>query len=158
MSTRVTLAYGRDFQLYRELIDDGHLYLELETTHYEASYGRILVEIPVHTWEVIRRRGQAELDLADKSDHELRQMVESKVDERIRRYQDAVTKGESAPFLAVKHFSFSYGPADTPRDQQIEMGFEHYVRRRNHQQQIRACIVKLEQAQSKAALSEDERI
>ena len=158
MSTRVTLAYGRDFQFYRELFDDEHLCLELETTHYEASYGRILVEIPVHIWEVIRRRGRAEFDLANKSDDELRQMVESKVDERIRLYHDAVVKGESGPFLAVRHFSLPYGPADTPRDRQIEMGFEHYVRRRNHQQQIRACIVELEQTQSKAALSEDEQI
>lgn len=158
MSTKVTLAYGTDFQLYREALDDEHLYLQMETTHYEAGYGRILVEIPVHVWEVIRRRGGAEFDLVDKSDDELRQMVESKVEERVRLYHDAVAKGESGPFLAVRHFSLFYGPADSPRDQQIEMAFEHYVRRRNRQQQIRACIRELEQTQSKAALPEDERM
>lgn len=158
MSTRFTLAYGKDFHFYRELMDDDHLYLQLETTHYEAGYGRLLVEIPVHIWEVIRRRGRADLDLADKSDDDLRQMVGSAVDERRRRYEEAVGKGENGPFLAVLHFSFPYGLADGPRNQQIQRGVEHYVRRRNHQRQIRACIAELEQAQSGATLPENERI
>jgi hypothetical protein len=157
MSTKFVVAYGQDFEFYKELWDEDKLYLRLDTTHYEAGYGRVLVEIPIHIWEVIRRRGHAKFDLADKSDDDLRRMIESKVDERIRRYQDAVAKGEGGPFLAVLNFSATYGPADAPREQQIERGLEHYGERRKRQQQIRACIAELEQMQSGVALPEDER-
>lgn len=158
MSTKITLAHGKDFHFYKECMDEDHLYLQLETTHYEAGYGRVMVEIPVHVWEVIRRRARAEFDLADKSDEDLRQMIENEVGERIQRYQEAVAKGVGGPSLAILHHNYPYGPADAPRELQIENGLEHYVRRRQHQQQIRACIVELERAQSSATLSEDERI
>ena len=157
MSTKFTVAYGKDFEFYKESWDEKSVYLRLETTHYEAGYGRVLVEIPIHIWEVIRRRGRADFALADKSDGDLRQMIESTVDERIQQYQDAAARGEAGPYLAIRHFSLPYGPADAPPEEQIKRGLEYYWQRRDHQQQIRACVVELEQAQSGVALPEDER-
>ena len=148
MSTKCTLAYGSDFHLYHEWPDDDHVYIQLDTTHFEASYGRVTVEIPIHIWEVIRRRGGADLSLADKSDAELRQIVEGNVDERIRRYEDRVAKGENEPALAFLLHSFAYGRADTPRDEQVAIGMEHHLERRRRQQEIRARIKDMEGEQS----------
>ena len=36
MSTKSTIAYGRNFHLYREALDEDYIYLELEGTKFEA--------------------------------------------------------------------------------------------------------------------------
>ena len=41
MSTKSTIAWGEDFHLYREVFDEDHVYLRLDTTHFEAGYGRV---------------------------------------------------------------------------------------------------------------------
>ena len=43
MSTKATLAYGKNFHFYHEVMDDDHVYLELDTTQFEAGYGRVMV-------------------------------------------------------------------------------------------------------------------
>ena len=55
MSTKSTIAHGRNFHFYHEALDEDYVYLELEGTKFEASYNRVMVPIPVHVWEVIRR-------------------------------------------------------------------------------------------------------
>jgi hypothetical protein len=66
MSTKCTIACGENFHFYREALDDNHVYLELDTTYFEASYRRVMLPIPIHIWETIRHLGGAQLDLADK--------------------------------------------------------------------------------------------
>jgi hypothetical protein len=66
MSTKSTIAYGRNFHLYHEALDEDYVYLELEGTKFEASYNRVMVPIPVHVWEVIRRYPGIDLKYADK--------------------------------------------------------------------------------------------
>jgi hypothetical protein len=41
MSTKSTIAYGRNFHLYHEALDEDYVYLELEGTKFEASYNRV---------------------------------------------------------------------------------------------------------------------
>ncbi len=143
MSTKATLVHGPSFHFYREVLDDSYVYLEVEGTQFEAGYGRVMVPIPVHIWEVIRRYSGVDLQLADKTNDELRQHVEHLLDERLKWYQEAEeqTKG-----LAVRAGSLTFGRADEPREVQLAAGLEQYTRLREHQRQIQAAIAELERA------------
>ena len=142
MSTKATIAHGPSFHFYHDLFDEDHVYLEVEGARFEASYGRVMVPIPVHVWEVIRRHPGADLQLVDKTDEELRQHVEQTVDERLRRYQEADEQGKSLAALAG---ALTFGRADQPREAQLAAGLEHYTHLREHQRQIQRAIADLEQ-------------
>jgi hypothetical protein len=92
MSTKCTIVHGPGFHFYHEILDDDHVYLELETTHFEVGYGRVMLPIPIHIWETIRHLGAARMDLADKEDGALVAMIERNVDKRIAEYQQAVNE------------------------------------------------------------------
>lgn len=146
MSIRSTVAYGPNFHLYKEVLDEDYIYLELEGVQFEASYQRVMVPIPVHIWEVIRHYEGVDLSLADKTDEELQQYVEQEVDERITRYNEADDKAKSLiAFLG----SLVYGTADSPREEQIQQGMEYFTDRREHQRQIKQAIAELKQRNEK---------
>ena len=146
MSTKSTIAYGRNFHLYHEARDEDYVYLELEGTKFEASYNRVMVPIPVHVWEVIRRYPGIDLKYAEKTDAELRQHVEQEVDERLKLYEEA---DERSKGLASLSGCLVFGTADQPRHQQIAAGVEYFTKVREHQRQIKKAIEELEQANSK---------
>jgi hypothetical protein len=147
MSTKATLAHGSHFHLYREVLDEDFIYLELEGVPFTASYNRVTVPIPVHIWEVIRRHEGADLSWADKTDEQLLQHVEQAVDERIERYRSAET--EESRRLIVLLGAIPYGRADEPRGEQIARGVAYFRHRREHQQQIKQAIEALESVNSK---------
>ena len=89
MSTKITIAHGRNFHLYQEALDEDNVHLELEGIKFEASYNRVMVPIPVHVWEVIRRYPGIDLKYADRTDTEIRRYVEQEVDERVKLYEEA---------------------------------------------------------------------
>jgi len=146
MSTKATIAYGPNFHLYHEALDEDYVYLELEGTQFEASYNRVMVPIPIHVWEVIRRYPGIDLRYSDKTDDELRKYVEHEVDDRIRHYEQTA---ERAKGLASLSGSLVFGRADQPRERQIAAGIEYFTKVREHQQQVKEAIAKLEQANSK---------
>lgn len=143
MSTKATIAYGPNFHLYREALDEDFVYLELEGVRFEASYQRVMVPIPVHIWEIIRRYPGIDLSFAEKTDEELRQHVARDVDDRIARYSEA---DEKAKGLIALFGSLAFGSADTPREEQIECGMAYYKEVRDHQRQVKAAISQLEQS------------
>jgi hypothetical protein len=85
MSTKSTIASSDNFHFYHEVFDDDHVYLRLDTTHFEAGYGSVMVRIPIHIWETIRHLAGMEFDLLDKEDDDLLAMVESNVDQRLAK-------------------------------------------------------------------------
>jgi len=109
-------------------------------TEIEASYNRVMVPIPVHIWEVIRRYPGIDLSYANKTDDELRDYVEHEVDERIREYEKA---SERAKGIASLSGSLVFGAADEPREQQIAAGIEYFTKAREHQRQVKDAIAKL---------------
>jgi hypothetical protein len=143
MSTRATIASGDHFHFYREMLDDDHVYLELETTQYAAGYGRVMLPIPIHIWETIRHLGGVDLALADAGDEELQARVERAVDERIGRYQRAVSEGHDRGLLKLAG-SLLYGSPDLPRDEQIRLGRQYFEGRRRWEQDMRARISQLQ--------------
>jgi hypothetical protein len=142
MSTKSTVAYGPNFHLYREALDDHYIYLELEGAQFEASYNRMMVPIPVHIWEVIRRYAGVDLSFADKTDEEIRAYVEREVDERIERYNQE--ENPKAKGLLAFLGSIPYGTTDSAREEQITQGMSYFLALRENQQQIQKAIEDLE--------------
>ena len=144
MSTKCSVAYGPDFHLYREVFDDDHIYLQLEGVEYEATSQQVMVTIPMHIWEVIRRRGEADLTYAEKTDPEILAEVEEWVDERLARYRQALESGAGGMVSLAGCLVF--GTADEPREKQVAQGVAYYQRVREQQQQLKKAIEELEQA------------
>ncbi len=150
MSTKATIVHGENFHFYHEVMDEDHVYLELETTHFEAGYGRVMLPIPIHIWETIRHLGGARLDLVHCTDEALLAIVEAAVDARIMRHQEALrTHPDRAGLLSLAG-SLVYGGAEDPRTGQIARGMESYRSERQHQRDIQAAIRKLREAQPHA--------
>ena len=139
MSTKSTIAYGDTFHFYHEALDEHYVYLELEGVEYKASYNRVMIPIPIHIWEVIRKLGAPDLSLVDQSDEQLQIKVENVVDERIKRYE------QNPSDLNAFAGCLSYGMANAPRSEQIQRGMEYYQARRKEQQEILAAIDALEE-------------
>jgi hypothetical protein len=138
MSTKNSLAYGPGFHLYQELFDDNNIYLEMEGTRFEAAYNRIMVPIPVHIWEVIRRVASVSFDYADKSDAEIRDEVNRDVNARLKQYAEASENGKRLDALSGP---LLFGPIDASREEQVAKGIAHFTQIREHQRQIRIAIV-----------------
>jgi hypothetical protein len=146
MSTKATIAYGSNFHLYHEVLDENYVYLELEGVQFEASYNHVMVPIPVHIWEFIRRHPGIDFKWVDKTDVEIGEHVEREVDERINRYKEA---DQGRKGLASLLGSLVYGKADESRDEQIRKGIQYFEKVREHQQQIKQAIDELEQMAKK---------
>lgn len=142
MSTSSTVAYGANFHLYQEVLDNNYIYLELYGIQYEASYNRVMVPIPLHIWEVIRQYSGIDLYEADYTDDQLRQYVENQVDERIERYEKADTNSKGLIRLAG---SLVFGMVELPRDELLQNGLAYYTHQREHQRQISLAIESLKQ-------------
>lgn len=136
MSTKCTIAYGEDFHLYRECFDEDGVYLQLRgKPQFKASADSAMVRIPAHIWEVIRTFPGVWLEWADKSDAEIRAIVEKDVDERIAEWRKAKSKRQKgwASFVG----GFVYGAADESRAAQIRRGLKEMLRRRDLQRRIK---------------------
>lgn len=143
MSTKSTIAHGENFHFYRELLDDDHVYLELDTTHFEAGYGSVMIPIPIHIWETIRHLGGAELGLVDRTDEELLARVEKEVDERTAEYQKVARERPDRAGLFAIIGSLVYGRADGPREEQIKRGMAYFRGERQRQREVQARIASL---------------
>lgn len=135
MSTKSSIAHGKDFHLYNECFDEDGVYLELEgNPKYEVSPGSVMVRIPGHIWEAIRTFPGVWLEYANKSDAEIRAMVEKHVDERIAVWRKAKSKRQKgwASFCG----GMVYGRAEEPRAKQIRRGLKEMLRRRDLQRRI----------------------
>ena len=143
MSTKATVAYGKNFHLYKECLDEDFIYLEIEGVQFEASYGRVMMPIPIHIWEVIRQYEGVDLSWADATEEEIVRYVEQRVDERIQEYQQA--ENDKNKRLITLAGSIPYGMADTPRGQQIERGIGYFQNLKEHQLQVKSAITALKQ-------------
>jgi hypothetical protein len=141
MSTKATIAYGKDFHLYEEMGDQNHIYIELETNNYEARYGRVMLPIPVHIWEAIREFPGVRFELAGLSDAKLQQRVEREVDERIAKWREAKKRGEKSVWRWVGALAF--GDADDSRAKQIKKGLAYYRQQRKWEREVKEAIAKL---------------
>lgn len=147
MSTKSTIAYGDDFHLYKECFDDANIYLELTNNpEFEVTQEHVIVAIPLEIWEVVRQRSFIDLSLINKTDDEIRQMVEADIKERMDTIKEAEAKGQNPGILRACGL-LVYGSADEPIQVQVEKGVEYYTKRRQFQKELTARIKTLEQGQ-----------
>ena len=78
MSTKSSIAHGPDFHLYREAFDEENVHLSMDGVEFKAEANRVVVSIPIHIWEVIRRYGSADLSLIDKDDNNVINIIDYK--------------------------------------------------------------------------------
>lgn len=135
MSTKSTIKYGDDFHFYNECFDDKHVYLDLDSTSWEASSdGGITVSIPLPIWAIIRESAPVELPYAEMGYSDIRKHVEKEVDERIEKYTSAPDKKSKA--LIAFFGSLAYGGAGDSRESQITKGIKYFERKRDEQSEI----------------------
>jgi hypothetical protein len=144
MSTKSTMASGPKFHLYSDVFDHAGVYLEMVGVKFESSNNWVKVEIPVLIWEVIRQYAAVDLSMVDKTDAEIRQMVESEVEQRIKRYAEAE---ESQKTLLRLAGSLVYGAVDASREKQIAHGWDYYTELRARQSKIKQRIAELQRMQ-----------
>jgi hypothetical protein len=140
MSTKCTLAHSKEFHFYRESLDDDHVYLEMRATQFEASYGRVLIPIPIHIWETIRHLGGAQLDLVEVTDEELVRIAEREVDRRRSEYVAAERERSGGGGLLRIAGCLVYGFADEPRAEQIACGVAYFTAERKRQREVQVAI------------------
>lgn len=140
MNAEKVLASSAEFYFYKESGNDDQICLKLfGDIDFEASSKSVMVKIPVAVWEGIRQIAAIKFDLVDKTDVELREIVESEVDEnsahRERRQLEKSKKGDrnSNHFTIIR--SLVYASSNEPREQQIENGLNHYRKKRLFQQE-----------------------
>lgn len=139
MSTKSTLAHDDTFHFYRDVMDEDHVYIELRTTRFEVTHGCVTLALPLPVWETIRHLGAADLSLVDKTDEDLLRMIEIEVDRRIADY---LARHPSHPGAGLARYagSLAYGPADSPRHEQIQHGLEYVSEQRQQQRELRDAI------------------
>ena len=138
MSTKASLAYGDNFHLYEEAFDDNHIYLSLDKVEFEACQNGVMVAIPLHIWECIRKFSNARFDLVDHSHEMILEMVTTEVDKRIARYMENGKRPGEAVFGCL-----TFGLASEPREEQIEKGLSYYLSERQKQRSIKEKLEKL---------------
>lgn len=143
MSTKATIAHGPTFHFYHEVFDEDHVYLRLEQVQFEAGSNRVMVPIPVHLWEVIRRYPSVDLSLAEKTNEELLAEVVRSVDERIANY--AAAEGQARALVALSGI-LVFDSVEAPRDEQIEAGMQYYLEQRERQRRVIAAVDELRRA------------
>jgi hypothetical protein len=47
MSTKVTISHDKEHHLYQEIFDVSNVYLEVSGHEFEASSGRVMVQVPI---------------------------------------------------------------------------------------------------------------
>lgn len=132
MSTKSSIAHGPDFHLYREAFDEENVHLSMDGVEFKAEANRVMVSIPIHIWEVIRRYGSADLSLIDKDDNDILVMVEKVVDGRIS------DNGDNS--LVRIGGSLIYGDRGDPREDQIKAGILHFKVKREGQLKIHRLV------------------
>lgn len=138
MSTKCSLAYGPDFHLYHDLMDeDEGVCLRMPMAHFEMNLGEVTLRIPIEVWEFIRHKGAADLSLANLSDEELQKKVEAEVDDRISEIK--ASSADSRPLLNLAGFLI-YGNGEDSRELQIKRAIDYYTLERERQQEVQSKI------------------
>jgi len=150
MSTKSTIAHGKDFHLYHDGnfgVRDKYVFFELDNCDFVAyAKSKITVRIPLQIWEFTRRYPGMSFDLAKLSDAELKQEVERRVDKNIDDYRKA---GEGSKWLFFE--------ADLPRKRQIRELYERLAEDREWERKVLRDIKRFEYGMSPEALEEHNR-
>ena len=130
MSTKATLFFHwEDFHLYRELYDDDYVYLNLKDKNLVTiDESGVTLRIPVEIMETIKHVSTPSLNLAYKSDEEIKAIVEEVVNDRVENY-----KKDPENVFTLMIGSATFGVPSDPIENQISAGMSNYIRFRDLQ-------------------------
>lgn len=121
MSTKSSIMCFDGAHLYREAFEDDVVYLELEKVQFEASNGRIQVQIPVSTWETLRAAEVFTPSYIDKTEEALIEEATADIDKRLSDYNAAKQEGNERKASLLGFLGcLTYGSIDLPRQEQID--------------------------------------
>jgi vacuolar-type H+-ATPase subunit I/STV1 len=161
MAVITTIASGDEFDFYREDYNEDQVCLRLfGDIEFQASQKSVLIKIPIAVWEFIRQTGAADLDLVNKTDDHLLEIVETEVDRRIIK-RDELKKAEKDG-SAGNHFdmvkSLADRASDAPREDQVEQRLDSYRKKRNGQREILKQMKKFSLADPYQAMQVDNHL
>ena len=128
MSIKATLAYGKNFHLYSECMDDQNVYLSLDHCEFEVFSNRCVLTIPLEIWETIRQHTNVDFSLADKTDEELHKIAE----EYIKNRMEMIKESPGNKIIKLSGCMY-YGDADDPIEKQINEGVKNLKEDRKKQ-------------------------
>lgn len=142
MSTKCSITHVADFHLYNDLLDDEHVFLQLERVDFEVASGSVTVRIPVHIWEYLRRFPGADLSDANVSNDQILREATEAVDSRLVKVASA--SAEQCSLIEIGG-SLVMGGVDLPRDRQIANYVAYREAQRAQKQKVLARVEALKQ-------------
>lgn len=146
MSTKSSIAFGEDFHLYQDLLDEEHVCLRLEHVDFESTQDGVTVKIPLHVWEFLRSFPGADLSDAHKTDEDIDHEAAVRVDERLAKCDAA--GNDSALSVLQLGGSLVMGSIDLPRDLQVANYVQYHRRLRERQRAVLDRIDTLKRSSS----------
>jgi hypothetical protein len=136
MSTKQLLLSHNDFELYRDYLDEGHVWLAVRGLEFEATPSEVRIKMPTAVWEVVRKTAGSSLSEFDLTDEQIAKRVQACVDERLQDFAAESTGGE--PKYAALFGALIFGPVENSRDEQITRGIKYYIAQREKQRGLMA--------------------
>lgn len=142
MSTKQSLLWHYDFELYRDYLDEGFVWIAVRGAEFEASSSEVRVKLPAAVWEVLRRAPGVELDSIDLTEEQIAQQVQTAVDQRLRDHDDE----RKSPKMQIVAFSdvAAFGSIEGSREEQVAKGIAYYRAQRERQRRIATEIAEIE--------------
>ncbi len=50
MSTKISIAHGKEYHLYQEIFDASNVYIEVRNHDFTVSNGSAMIQIPIKAW------------------------------------------------------------------------------------------------------------
>lgn len=140
MNAEKVVASGDEFYFYKESGNQDQICLKLfGDIDFEASSKSVMVKIPAAVWETIRQTAAVKFDLVDKTEAELRAIVETEVRENLAHRKSGQCEksgqGNSGNNRFTLNKSLAYKTSNEPLEQQIENGLNYYRKQRLFQQE-----------------------
>lgn len=151
MSTKQLLLWHDHFEVYRDGLDEGGVWLALRGADFEATPSEMRVRIPIAVWELLRRAPAVDFDMLHTTDDQIAELAEAIVDERLQAHNAGDVSGKSR--FAVLFGTLVFGSVEDNRDVQIARGIAHYKSQREQQRVTAAQIAEFESEASFAVPS-----
>jgi hypothetical protein len=132
VSTKLTLAHGKNFRIYDEPFEEGVIYLELQHCEFEANHEGINIRIPLDVVLVMQQLEFVKLYWVGKTDQEIREWVEGAIDVRLHEFASHASDQTRRLFAT----SLALGAIEDPREVQVTTGIQFYSDLREKQELI----------------------
>jgi hypothetical protein len=132
VSTKLTLAHGKNFRIYDEIFEEGAIYLELQHCEFEATHEGITVRLPLDVVLVLQKLEFVKLYWIGKTDQEIRAWVEGAVVQRQHQFATHASDQNRSLFAT----SSALGSIDDSREVQVATGIRYYTNLREQQEVI----------------------